>query len=106
MAQETAATMVRTAEEWKEFVEAQAGSGKKIAEYCRDNGVATHRFYYWRARWFNKQSEEGSSFVECRVRGSGTGVLTLECPGGYRLEIKRDCDAKLLEQTLKVLSRC
>jgi hypothetical protein len=106
MEQETVADKVRTAAEWKEFVEAQAGSGKRIAVYCRDNGVATHRFYYWRARWFNKPTEASSSFVECRVRGTGTSALTLDCPGGYRLEIRHDCDAKLLEQTLKVLRRC
>jgi transposase-like protein len=97
----------RTAEEWKAFVEEQAGSGKSVTDYCREHGVRPHRLYYWRKRWSGESSRKASGdFIECRLTGSRPGVLVLECPRGYRLQIGRDCDTRLLERTLKVLSRC
>ena len=98
---------VRTAEEWKAFVEGQAASGKTIIEYCREDGIKAHRFYYWRTRWFGERpAKESGSFVECRLTGPRTSALILECRGGYRIQIGKDCDPHMLEQILRVLARC
>ena len=96
----SSAATKRTAEEWKAFVEGQAGSGKSVTEYCREQGVGPHRFHYWRKRWsLDPAGKPISGFIECRLTGSRGGVLILECPRGYRIQISRDCDLRLLEQT-------
>ena len=97
----------RTAEEWKAFISGHAGSGKTVAAYCRDAVVPVHRFFYWRTKLFATQAaQEKGSFIECRLNNVGTGGLVVECPGGYRIQIGRDCDPGLLEKTLKALPRC
>jgi hypothetical protein len=103
----SSAVKKRTAEEWKAFVEGQAGSGKRVTDYCREQGVGPHRFHYWRKRWsLDPAGKASGGFIECRLTGSRAGVLVLECPRGYRIQIGRDCDPRVLEQTLKVLARC
>lgn len=99
--------LYRTADEWKAFIEQQAGSGKSIKEYCLEHGVGLHCFYYWRKRLCEEHAgKAGGSFVEYRLTGRGCGALVVECPRGYRLHIGRGCDSRLLEHTLKVLARC
>jgi hypothetical protein len=100
-------TKERTAADWQAFVEGQGGSGKSVTEYCREQGVGPHRFYYWRKRGIGGPAGKvRGGFVECRLTGSRAGLLVLDCPSGYRIHVSRDCDVRLLEQTLKVLARC
>ena len=40
----------RTAELWRERIEAQRASGMSIRAWCRDNDVHEHGFYWWRTR--------------------------------------------------------
>jgi hypothetical protein len=40
----------RTAEEWEKHIQEQPASGRRVNAYCREQGLATHKFYYWRAR--------------------------------------------------------
>jgi transposase-like protein len=63
-----------TAEEWQKHFDEQPKSGKHVTDYCRENGLTVHKFYYWRVRLREQAGESrGSGFVECRVQEAARG---------------------------------
>lgn len=97
-----------TAEEWQRHFEEQPKSGKRVKDYCQENGLTTHKFYYWRTRQRELAGEgTGRGFIECRLQGAAVGrPVVLECPGGYRLEIVAGFDERTLTRVLGVLAQC
>lgn len=51
-------------QQWKEKINAQKNSGLSIAEWCRQNKIADHVFYYWKKKFFPVPSVTISSFTE------------------------------------------
>ena len=97
-----------TAEEWQKHFDEQPKSGKRVSEYCIENGLTVHKFYYWRTRLRELAGEStGSSFVECRVQEASPGCpVVLECAGGYRVQIAAGFDERTLKRLLGVLAKC
>jgi transposase-like protein len=97
-----------TAEEWQKHFDEQPKSGKRVTDYCRENGLTVHKFYYWRVRLREQAGEStGSGFVECRVREAAPGCpVVLECKGGYRLQIAAGFDERTFKRVLGVLAQC
>ena len=95
-------------EEWQKHFDEQAKSGKRVKDYCTENALTTHKFYYWRNRLREMAGEStGSGFVECRMQASAMGCpVILECGGGYRLQIAAGFDEKTLKRVLGVLAQC
>lgn len=97
-----------TAAEWEKHFEEQPASGKRVNAYCREQGLTTHKFYYWRARLRGRGPEPGRrGFVECRMpEASLSSTVVLECRGGYRLHIGAGFDEGTLKRVLGVLAGC
>lgn len=83
-------------EELKKHISAQERSGKSISEYCRQHGIATKRFYYWR-----KRLEREDSFIE--VGGARGGSFELKIREGLSVMVPPKFDAEHLRQLLQVL---
>jgi hypothetical protein len=79
-------------------VEGQQRSGQKVKAYCREHGLKSWQFFYWRKALEEKR--EAGGFMEL---GTGGGSdMVLEC-GGCRIGLKRGFDAGLLGEVLAVL---
>ena len=99
-----------TVEEWNRHLDAQAVSGLRVTDYCDQNNISKHQYYYWRGKLRGPSpAHTGDAFVECRIgRESGAegNLLMLECPGGYRLHIGNGCGMGMVEGMLEVLKKC
>jgi len=49
---------------WKEKINNQIQSGLSIADWCRQNNVVPHTFYYWRDKLFPKATINRTDFRE------------------------------------------
>lgn len=49
---------------WRERVANQIQSGLSITNWCRQNNISTHTFYYWRGKFFPKTSISRIDFKE------------------------------------------
>ena len=83
-------------ENWKEHLIAQERSGKSISEYCRQNGIAPKRLYYWRRR----EARE-SKFVEVGTPSPVSYELVLR--DGLRLAIPERFNPASVKELLRVL---
>ncbi|MCU0918682.1 MAG: transposase [Planctomycetes bacterium] len=98
-----------TAEEWEGHFEAQAKSGLRVEDYCQQNGITKHQFYYWKRQVRERQrGGKVASFVECRrvELGVMAGGCLVECPGGYRLHVGMGCRMELAMGLLEALRKC
>ena len=88
------------AEQWRERLEQQAGSGKSVAAFCREQGIAPQTFYWWRNRLSRQEAgavpppAAASSFLDLgtmpvAAQGSESLSIRLELPGGITLTIAR-----------------
>lgn len=93
-------------EEWKKIIDSARSSGKPIQEWCKDNGINTRNFYYWRKKL--KESEEGSPFYEFPddeqlAEKSSSRDLILQYKQ-FSLVIPEGVDTAALEKVITVLS--
>lgn len=97
----TSTTGMRRTEQWRERIAQQAASGKGVAAFCRDQGIATQTFYWWRNR-LARREESGAAprpaaatpFLDlgampAATQGDGSLSIRLELPGGITLTIAR-----------------
>lgn len=91
--------MLRT-EQWRERIAQQAASGKSVAAFCQEQGIATQTFYWWRNRLVKCEAgavpppAAASSFLDLgtmpvAAQGSESLSIRLELPGGITLTIAR-----------------
>lgn len=96
----TSTTGTLRTEQWRERIAQQAGSGKSVAAFCREQGIATQTFYWWR----NRLGRQGSGaaprpaattpFLDlgampAATQGEGSLSIRLDLPGGITLTIAR-----------------
>ncbi|MDB5971724.1 MAG: hypothetical protein JWQ90_4174 [Hydrocarboniphaga sp.] len=91
---------------WTRRIRAFEARGQTRAAYCRQHGLAVRSLDYWRRR-LSSVSEAAAAaavpaFVPLRVSSPAplTEALLLECSGGARLRLPRDCDPAWLAQLL------
>lgn len=53
--------------QWKENIIQQRESGLSIASWCRTNKIDVHVFYYWRNKFFPKESLNRTSFTKIPI---------------------------------------
>jgi hypothetical protein len=46
---------------WHERIAQQVESGKSVAAFCREQGIATQTFYWWRARLAGRARPAGAA---------------------------------------------
>lgn len=92
---------------WTRHVRAFGSSGQTRSAYCRRRGLAVGSLDYWRRRLSSvpDPSPTVPAFVPVRVNASlpCSEALLLECAGGARLRLPRDCDPAWLAQVLSGL---
>jgi transposase len=92
--------------EWCERMAAQERSGLSVRQFCQQQGIAEHRFYYWRKRLREQQQPMRFALVD---RGAerpdpAPGMeLELVLVTGERLRIGAGVQAGTLRLVLEAL---
>jgi len=86
---------------WENHIQAWQQSGLAQVEYCRQNHLKNHQWWYWRKR-ISHPPDPNVSFVPLRfssrqISRSGISVVT---PNGYRIEIDDGFDFSKLRQLI------
>jgi hypothetical protein len=84
---------------WEAQIQAWQASGVSQAEYCRQNNLKMHQWWYWRKR-ISHLSDSDITFVPLNLSSdkmyrSGVNVVT---PNGYRIEVDNSFDLSKLRQ--------
>lgn len=91
---------------WQEHVERQQASGLTQREYCQEQGLRLHCFWYWKGRIHPRKAPV--QLVEARIGDSRTilhpdSPLSLTVNGLYRIAIEKGFDPLTLKQLLHTL---
>lgn len=92
--------------EWKKKIFDQKESKLSISDWCRQNQVAVHQFYYWKAKLFPRESLERTSFTELQdkiqtnVHESADHTVLLDL---QRIRIQIDPHMDGMERLIKQL---
>jgi hypothetical protein len=95
-------------QQWEEKIIAQKNSGVSIAEWCRQNEIANHVFYYWKRKLFPEPTVTLSSFTEVPFeKGSqclkaGDSGIKIEYQD-VRIYLDKHFDSSVLKQCLLIL---
>jgi hypothetical protein len=86
---------------WKNHIKACKDSGLSQTEYCHQNNLKPHRFWYWRKR-FKKIAKKEVRFVPLNIpmtdsTQSKTSIIT---PNGYRIELAAGFDPVAVGQLI------
>lgn len=93
-------TTIQRAEQWREYIAQQAGSGKSVAAFCQEQGIATQTFYWWRSRLARQEAgaaprlTAATSFLDlgaipAAAEHAGSLSIRVDLPGGITLTIAR-----------------
>ncbi|KKB41124.1 IS66 family insertion sequence element accessory protein TnpA [Bacillus thermotolerans] len=95
---------------WKERIQAYRESGLTARQWCAENGVSTHRLYYWLRRPNSAASAPASpsEWMRFDVTDGPEDKASLTIKVGVcEIEIKEPLNEKLLLDVIRVLeSRC
>ena len=86
---------------WEDHVQAWQHSGLTQAEYCRQNNLKNHRWWYWRKR-ISHPPDTDVTFVPLRFssnKTSRTGISVVT-PNGYRIKCDNGFDFSKLRQLI------
>ena len=93
-------------EQWREQIADQQRSGLSVRQYCKQQGIAEHAFYYWRKRLRDQQQPMRFALVEtavARPERAAEACLELVLASGERLRIGAGVDAMTLRTVLSAL---
>ncbi len=94
---------------WRGLISEQEQSGKTVAEFCRERGIAASKLYSWKRRCFGDKATSG--FVRLRaapavktelVATAGRGI-EVRLVGGRSLMVESGFEASHLRALLAVL---
>jgi hypothetical protein len=90
--------------EWRQRFERYQASGTTVENFCRRERVSVAMFYYWRREVGSIRLKPASVADRCGdfapVRLVGSANVTVELPGGTRLEIPM-ADSDAFERALR-----
>lgn len=98
---------------WRKLIKAHAESGLSVKEWCRENSITERKYYYWRKklRQLDSEGTDGSQFAEidpalCLAPSAADPdpkqLLSIQM-GDLRLDIHESVPEDLLETVLKVM---
>jgi transposase-like protein len=96
---------------WRELVFEQEQSGKTVAEFCRERGIARSKLYFWRQRCVGSKATAG--FVRLKVApvaeadtvAPARSGIEVRLGGGRSLVVEAGFDASHLRALLAVLEK-
>jgi transposase-like protein len=94
---------------WRGLISEQEQSGKTVAEFCRERGIASSKLYSWKERCVGAKAAAG--FVQVRVApaveaetvASAGSRIEVRLAGGRSLVVEPGFDASHLRALLAVL---
>lgn len=99
----TRAARAARREQWAIRLAEQHAGGLSAAAYCREHGLATWQFSYWRkALATSETSTATNGFVELHPVSHASGVWV--GVGRWRVNVETGFDAELLRRTLEALA--
>ena len=86
---------------WEDHVQGWQHSGLTQAEYCRQNNLKNHRWWYWRKR-ISHPPETDVTFVPLNFSSSKLSRISISVvtPNGYRIECDTGFDVSKLRQLI------
>jgi hypothetical protein len=105
---DTSATPVRTRDSvrqsWAERLARFESSGLSTLDFCRQEGIASQSFYYWKRKLATPADGPGTApqFVPVRLQASAPVELVL--PGGATLRLQPGCDLAFVRSLLEALT--
>jgi hypothetical protein len=95
------------AEQWRQIIDGQRGSGLTVAAYCQERGVTEGSFYTWKQRLRSQAKPKRLSkpaFVEVTSPSAETsGSIEIHLRGERRLLARRGFDRELLIELIHTL---
>jgi hypothetical protein len=87
---------------WRTIIDRQAGSGKGIAAFCRDNKIIIHQFHWWRRRFRKENSQgDGSGFLQLvPVSNSKHSGVRIRMNNGMFIEVEQGFDPHTLRSVI------
>jgi hypothetical protein len=106
-------------ERWERIVREQRRSGRTVAAFCVERGIAESSFYPWKRRLAGSAGTRGEggegalgpepAFVEAKVGGDdpgkarGRGGVRIALRGGVRVLVRRGFDRDLLREVIEAI---
>jgi len=89
---------------WENHIKACKGSGLSQTEYCLQNNLKPHRFWYWKKR-FKKLAKEEIRFVPLNIprKDQNHPVASIITPNGYRIELADGFDPATVGQLIHTI---
>ena len=96
----------RSLPEIKKQLKAQEKSGKSIAKFCNDNGIAIATFSLWRKKYSNTASPRFLKINTEEMQDRGfSGTIEISTPKGYSIKIEQsETSLQTILHTIKRLS--
>jgi transposase-like protein len=88
-------------EKFKKHIAKQNASRLSIAEYCKDHGIAPHRYYYWKRKLtasdVETDREASSEFVPVRIVDNrrSSDAIVIRLPNGAEISLPLSALEKL-----------
>jgi hypothetical protein len=99
----TKAARVARRERWAALMAEQQAGGLSAAAFCRERGIATWQFSYWRkALATSENSTATNGFVELRPASRASGVWVEA--GRWRVNVETGFNADVLRRTMEALA--
>jgi len=86
---------------WEDQIQAWQQGGLSQAEYCRQNDLKNHQWWYWRKR-ISHLADNDVTFVPLRFSSSKVSQTSIRVvtPNGYRIELDHGFDLSKLRQLI------
>ena len=96
---------------WRELIAEQAGSGLSAAAFCRERGLSSSTFYYWRRRIREERgtapdASEPRGFVRVESTVSSSKAVEAELPCGTKVRVPGAQLAELVHALRQEGPRC
>ena len=91
---------------WSGHIRAWKESGLKKSEYCRQNGLSRHAFYYWQKKLDRSNGSDNTVVpLSFMVQATGTKEKTLSLNIGQRfqIDIQDDFNCEVLKKLINTL---
>jgi len=89
---------------WVDHIQAWQASGISQVEYCRQNNLKMHQWWYWRKRISHNSDSEVTfvplNFSSGKQYRASVNVVT---PNGYRIEVDHGFDLSKLRRLISAV---
>src|SRR5262249_55210346 len=89
---------------WAERLARFEASGLSALDFCRQEGIASQSFYYWKRKLAGAPDAPPATPQFLPVRLSASAPVELVLPGGATLRLQPGCDLAFVRSLLEALT--